>query len=102
VILPDQSKQPGAGTRSYTGLRPQKSFRIPVILYIRLDEVELGSSDSKRLGIKTGPVLCLTVFDTGIGMTPDLIEKIFDPFFTTKEKGKGTGMGLYVVHEIVK
>ncbi len=35
-------------------------------------------------------------------MTPDLLEKIVDPYFTTKEKGEGTGMGLSVVHGIVK
>jgi CheY-like chemotaxis protein len=42
------------------------------------------------------------VSDTGHGMPPEVLEKIFDPYFTTKEKGKGTGLGLAVVHGIVK
>jgi len=40
--------------------------------------------------------------DTGIGIPPKMMKDIYKPFFTTKEVGKGTGLGLYVSHEIVK
>ncbi len=71
-------------------------------LNINLKKVELEAPDALNPDIKPGAYASLRISDTGKGMDKELIEKIFDPFFTTKGIGKGTGMGLSVVHGIVK
>jgi signal transduction histidine kinase/CheY-like chemotaxis protein len=64
---------------------------------------ELDASEAAAYpDLKAGSYLKLTVSDTGHGIDKKTLERIFDPYFTTKEKGVGTGMGLAVVHGIVR
>jgi CheY-like chemotaxis protein len=67
-----------------------------------LDTQRVDAQFADRHKIVVGDYLVLSVTDTGCGMTPAIIERIFDPFFTTKPVGEGTGMGLAVVHGIIK
>lgn len=73
------------------------------ILEVGLRNVDLDSHSAARYpDIDPGKYLRLTVSDTGEGIAPEIMGRIFEPYFTTKEKGVGTGMGLSMVHGIVK
>ena len=70
---------------------------------VNLRNVELDDGTKAQYPeLIPGRYVNLTVSDTGHGISQKEIDRIFDPYFTTKEVGKGTGMGLAVVHGIVK
>ena len=73
------------------------------ILNVALKNVALEeAAKAKLFGVNPGRYVNLTVSDTGHGISAEEIDRIFDPYFTTKDVGKGTGMGLAVVHGILK
>lgn len=73
------------------------------IISVSLSPVILAQADiASKVGLQPGQYLKLVVEDSGEGIDQKSLKRIFEPYFTTKEKGKGTGLGLAVVHGIVK
>ena len=73
------------------------------VMDVSLEQVTLDDSQEQIAPeLPPGDYLRLCVADTGGGISPTIIDRIFEPYFTTKDKSKGTGLGLAVVHGIVK
>ena len=84
-------------------------------VFINLVTNAIDSMDEKEARAESQPVekklkissfsrngyACVTVSDTGVGMSEDIREKLFEPFFTTKETGKGTGLGTSISYGII-
>jgi len=101
VVLGD----PGQMHQVITNLGTNAAYAMQTdggVLTISLERVELGEKDLPPTNTLTpGTYFRLRVADTGEGIPEEVMGRIFDPFFTTKPQGKGTGMGLSMVHGIV-
>lgn len=73
------------------------------VLEVTLEEIQIGTDDViENFDPEPDPYIKLEVSDSGCGMSKAVMDRIFEPYFTTKEQTEGTGLGLAVVHGIIK
>ena len=71
-------------------------------IVVEVERIALSSDEAVPLGLLPACYTRISVTDNGPGMTPDTLRRATEPFFTTKPVGEGTGLGLAVVHDIVR
>ena len=71
-------------------------------LLLKLQQILFDGEEASYRNLVPGEYIKLSVIDDGIGIRHEIIDKIFDPFFSSKDKTEGTGLGLAVVHGIMK
>ena len=86
------------GTNALHAMEQQGGTLTVIAENVTLD----GTGSGPAASLPPGPYVRLAVADSGAGIAPDVRERIFEPYFTTKEVGKGTGMGLAIVHGIAE
>ncbi len=69
---------------------------------LTLDTAPVTLREGEVPGLAPGAYVCISVSDTGTGMSPETVQRAFEPFYTTKETGKGTGLGLSQVYGFIK